>query len=300
MARGGLGARAVAAALAVGMVLAVSACTAKTAEVADIVVTGEPGALPEIDYETPLVVGSASVEVIVEGTGPSLEDGGPVLVNYYSESGADGSLINETYSSGPHPYLLSPERLGLDIYRALSGQRVGSRILSLVPPAEGETASTVTVFDILPTRASGEAVQPREGLPTVEVDDDGVPTITVPPDAVPPADLVIQPLVRGTGPQVAVGQVITVQYVGVRWSDGGVFDSTWAEGVLPASFPIGVESVVAGWDTGLVEQPVGSQVLLVVPPALGYGGTSHELSEETLVFVIDILSAVGGPAADGA
>jgi len=127
---------------------------------------------------------------------------------------------------------------------------------------------------------------------------DGTPTITV-PDAAPPTELVVQPLQRGDGPQVAVGQVITVQYVGVSWSDGTVFDSSWASGELPDSFPIGVRSVIAGWDSGLVEQPVGSQVLLVVPPQMAYGGTEDELAAETLVFVVDILSAVGGPVTDG-
>jgi len=57
--------------------------------------------------------------------------------------------------------------------------------------------------------------------------------------------------------------------------------------------------VIAGWDSGLVEQPVGSQVLLVVPPQMAYGGTEDELAAETLVFVVDILSAVGGPATEG-
>jgi peptidylprolyl isomerase len=225
-------------------------------------------------------------------------DGQPILVNYYAESGADGSLINETFSREPKPYLLSAESLGVDIYEALSGQTVGSRVLHLVPPADGQTAATVAVFDLLPTRAAGEPVEPREGLPTVELAENGAPTITIPqtdPPTEPPVELVVQPLIRGPGPQVSPGQVITVQFTGVRWSDGSVFDSTWGAGKLPAPFPIGVGSVMAGWDTGLIEQTVGSQVLLVVPPRLGFGSSDNELAEETLVFVVDILAASGGP-----
>ena len=122
--------------------------------------------------------------------------------------------------------------------------------------------------------------------------DDGEPLIEV-PEAVPPGDLVVQPLIRGSGRQVAAGQVITVQYVGVTWTDGAVFDSTWISGKLPASFPIGVGSVMAGWDAGLVEQTVGSQVLLVIPAELGYGeeGTGSIPGGATLVFVVDILAA---------
>ena len=275
-----------------------SGCTSEPEVSAEVVVTGEPGAAPQLAYQRPLEVSEATVEVLMEGSGPAVVDGEPILVNFYAESGADGTVLNDTYSSEPRPYLLSPEVLGVDIYQALSGQKVGSRILSIAPPAAGQDSATVAVFDILPTRAEGEAVAPREGLPTVHLAVDGTPTITV-PDAAPPTELVVQPLQRGDGPQVAVGQVITVQYVGVSWSDGTVFDSSWASGELPDSFPIGVRSVIAGWDSGLVEQPVGSQVLLVVPPQMAYGGTEDELAAETLVFVVDILSAVGGPATEG-
>ena len=275
-----------------------SGCTSKPEVSAEVVVTGEPGAAPQLAYQRPLEVSEATVEVLMEGSGPAVVDGEPILVNFYAESGADGTVLNDTYSSEPRPYLLSAEVLGVDIYQALSGQKVGSRILSIAPPAAGQDSATVAVFDILPTRAEGEAVAPREGLPTVHLAVDGTPTITV-PDAAPPTELVVQPLQRGDGPQVAVGQVITVQYAGVSWSDGTVFDSSWAPGELPDSFPIGVQSVIAGWDSGLVEQPVGSQVLLVVPPQMAYGGTEDELAAETLVFVVDILSAVGGPATEG-
>ncbi len=56
-----------------------------------------------------------------------------------------------------------------------------------------------------------------------------------------------------------------------------------------------LSGVVAGWTQGLSGQTVGSQVLLVIPPALGYGEKSdtntNELAGETLVFVVDILAA---------
>jgi peptidylprolyl isomerase len=277
---------------------ALTACTPEEEETGDVVVSGEPGSAPTLEYETPLTVESPTVEVIWEGNGPRVEDGEPVLVDYYAEAAADGSLVGETYSSEPKPYILSAEALGVDIYEALSGRTVGSRILHLVPPDGGAGTATVAVFDILPTRATGEPVEPREGLPTVELAENGAPSVTV-PESEPPTDLVVQPLLRGTGPQVQPGQVITVQYTGVTWSDGSVFDSSWAPGKLPAPFPIGVGSVLPGWDEGLVEQTVGSQVLLVVPPRLAYGGTDTDLADETLVFVVDILAARGGPATEG-
>ncbi|WP_149204419.1 FKBP-type peptidyl-prolyl cis-trans isomerase [Actinotalea subterranea] len=277
---------------ALASLVGLSACTPEAAPTGEVTVTGEPGAVPTLEYEKPLTVDEPTVEVIWEGDGPEVADGQAVLVDYYAEAGSDGSVVGETYSAEPKAYLMSAEALGMDIYEALSGQHVGARVLHLVPAAGGQEAPTVAVFDILPTRASGEALEAREGLPTVELGDDGEPAVTM-PAAEPPADLVVQPLIRGLGPQVEPGQVITVQYTGLKWSDGSVFDSSWGPGKLPAPFPIGVGSVIEGWDEGLVEQTVGSQVLLVIPPRLGYGGTENELAAETLVFVVDILAASG-------
>jgi peptidylprolyl isomerase len=47
---------------------------------------------------------------------------------------------------------------------------------------------------------------------------------------------------------------------------------------------------VTGFQQALEGQTVGSQVVVVIPPEFGYGGQEgHELAEETLVFVVDIL-----------
>ncbi|MDO8107564.1 FKBP-type peptidyl-prolyl cis-trans isomerase [Isoptericola sp. b441] len=269
-----------------------SGCSAPGNPTPSVEVAGEPGKAPELHFTTPLDVPRQRVRVLAPGDGPELADGHPVLLDFYAESAQDGSVIAETYSGEPRAYTMSPDSLGPDLYNALHGRHVGARILQEAPGREGYPA-TVAVYDILPTRASGETVSPRRGLPTVTRGPNGKPTVSV-PDADPPTDVVAQPLIRGDGPQVEPGQVITVQYVGVTWSDGKVFDSTWADGKLPADFPIGVGSLPKGWDEGLLEQTVGSQVLLVLPPGAGFAGTEKDLSDQTVVFVVDILAARGG------
>ncbi len=109
--------------------------------------------------------------------------------------------------------------------------------------------------------------------------------------APPPTELVVQPLITGTGPAVESGQNVTFQYSGWLW-DGTPFDSSWENG-SPFTTTIGAGQVIQGWDQGLVGQPVGSQVLLVIPPALGYGDTEQGAipAGSTLVFVVDILDA---------
>jgi peptidylprolyl isomerase len=141
-------------------------------------------------------------------------------------------------------------------------------------------------------RAAGTAVAPKAGLPTVKLSASGKPTITV-PAAKAPSTLVVQPLLVGTGEKVGKGQDITVNYTGVVWPGGTQFDSSWDTG-RAATFRIGAGQVIAGWDEGLVGQPIGSQILLVIPPDKGYGaeGSPPKIKgTDTLVFVVDILDA---------
>ena len=85
----------------------------------------------------------------------------------------------------------------------------------------------------------------------------------------------IQPLIVGDGPAVESGQTVTVQYVGVKWSDGSVFDSSWERG-QPVDFPVGTGGVIAGFEEGLIGQTVGSRVMLIIPPDKGYGEQGND------------------------
>jgi len=164
-----------------------------------------------------------------------------------------------------------------------------------VLPATSDTSSfaSVMVVDVLPSRAAGEAVAPREGLPAVTLGDDGEPTIA-PPEGAPPSELVVQALIKGAGTQVEEGATVTVQYTGVRWSDGSLYDSTWTQGE-PKSFDLG-DGILPGLAEGLVQQTVGSQVMLVIPPM---GGATAGAEQDTLVFVVDILAASNPSAEQG-
>ena len=282
-------------ALAAGLLtalLALAGCSTPEAEPAAVTVSGEPGEAPTITYVTPLQVDETRTEQIWPGTGADLVEGGPVLIDFWLEDATDASLVKESYSTNPTAMLLTEEDLGTDLYSTLRGQQVGARLLQ-VSPGSGSGATdypTVTVIDVLPTRADGAPVEPRDDLPTVTLDASGAPTIT-PTNTEPPTTLVAQPLIRGAGEQVGADDVVTVQYTGFAWSTGEAFDSTWSHG-LPVSFSL---QDVQAWAEGLVDQPVGSQVMLVVPPTYALGVTdSEELAGQTVAFVVDIL-ATGHP-----
>jgi peptidylprolyl isomerase len=99
-------------------------------------------------------------------------------------------------------------------------------------------------------------------------------------------------LKKGDGEVVADGATVTVQYYGINWNTATVFDQSWTGGG-PTSFS--TAGVVEGFAKGMIGQTVGSQVIVVIPPELGYGpsGGSPDAgigADDTIVFVIDILA----------
>ena len=112
------------------------------------------------------------------------------------------------------------------------------------------------------------------------------------PTGTPPRKLVKQDIVKGKGPAAKPGNTVTVKYVGVNFSNGQEFDSSWDSG---ATFPVqlGAGMVIEGWDKGLVGVKKGGRRMLTIPPEMGYGSEGYPPSippNETLVFVIDVVS----------
>jgi len=118
---------------------------------------------------------------------------------------------------------------------------------------------------------------------------DTKPSVTV-PDGPPPGGLVLEDLEVGSGPEAVAGSPVTVHYVGVSWSTGGEFDSSWDREEL-FSFPLGAGHVIQGWDEGVAGMKVGGRRRITIPPELGYGsrGAGGVIApNETLVFVVDL------------
>lgn len=281
-----------------------------TADLAAVSVTGTTDTKPQIQVPVPFTADTTSKRVLVNGTGPAARAGQRVTVQYVGINGTDGKQFDSSWGRGAVSFVLDPRQYMPGLVTGLIGVPVGSRVLVAVPPKDGygvqglpaagigPTDTLVVVVDLhsardVLARAQGTPVAPKPGLPTVKLSANGKPTITV-PRGQPSAGLVVQTLITGKGAPVRRTQQIIVQYTGVIWSTGRSFDSSWDKGA-PASFSIGVGKVIAGWDQGLVNQTVGSQVLLVIPPDQGYGADGNDAAgikgTDTLVFVIDILDA---------
>jgi peptidylprolyl isomerase len=276
-------------------------------------VSGNFGVSPTVHIPKVKAGSALYTKTLIKGSGQKLTAADSLVGNFvlYDWSGATAKLVGSTFSSGG-PTLFSGQMLP-GLTSALVGQATGSRVLAVIPPKEGfgttgnsqigvkGTDTLVFVIDMVSTiannaSATGKQVSNGGGsLPTVTEPAGKAATIKVPASAAPKT-LITKTLVRGTGAKVATGDYVVVQYTGVIWRTGKVFDSSWSR-AQPFAFNDGAspEQVIPGWDKGMLGQTVGSRVMLVIPPKDGYGTTGASQAgikgTDTLVFAVDILGA---------
>lgn len=99
--------------------------------------------------------------------------------------------------------------------------------------------------------------------------------------------LIIYNLETGSGlDSVTIRDIVGVYYTGRTTSDD-VFDSSYKNGRTdPTNFE--VANLVDGFTEGLLGMREGGRRVLVIPPELGYAGTSNSLREDTLVFDLEL------------
>jgi FKBP-type peptidyl-prolyl cis-trans isomerase len=269
-----------------------------------------------IPAETP--TSTLAYHTAIKGTGGAVTPGDVTLANVvlYKWSGTKHTLVESTFTPGANsgPQLI-PSDVGLTgLAAALKGQQIGSRIVAVLPPKDGYgksgdssigvsgTDTLVWVIDLLEQfspDASVSGSQTSNGggkLPTVTTKAGQAPVVSVPKSS-PSSKLSATTLVQGTGPKLTTGQTVVAQYVGVNWRTGKVFSASWPSSSQPDGQPFAFKlggGVITGWNDALPGIRVGSRVMLVIPPALGYGSAGQSSAgikgTDTLVFVIDILA----------
>lgn len=116
------------------------------------------------------------------------------------------------------------------------------------------------------------------------------PEVTI-PDSPAPTELLIEDITVGDGEEAVAGDFVEVHYVGVSYSNGREFDSSWSRDET-FEFRLGAGQVISGWDRGVAGMKVGGQRRLTIPSDLAYGsqGAGGVIApNETLVFVVDLV-----------
>ncbi|PPG57955.1 peptidylprolyl isomerase [Rathayibacter sp. AY2B7] len=282
-------------------------CATEGDATAAVQTSGDFATKPVTVFPSPVSVDATERSVAIEGTGEEVAEGDTVLVDYTLYNGTSGAEFSaSSYAPGGRAaFEVDTDQYLAGLVKAVNCATVGSRVVAVVPPADAfgdagqsqfgiaATDSIVMVIDveqIVPTAADGEPQPPVDGLPTVALAEDGAPTVTI-PSTDPPADLQLAVLKKGSGATVADGDQLIVQYQGVVWGTGEVFDQSWGK---PAPAAFGTGDVIEGFKEAVVGQTVGSQVLVTIPPSKGYGDQGNQNAgisgTDTLVFVVDILA----------
>ncbi|MGV9559843.1 FKBP-type peptidyl-prolyl cis-trans isomerase [Streptomyces sp. NPDC003522] len=251
-----------------------------------------------------------AVKTVIAGGGRTVAEGDYIQAQYLGQIWDTGKVLDNSYDRKTPLLTQLAQGSTMEGWRyALTGKKAGSRVQFAVPPTWGfgdqgnteagvkGTDTLVFVFDIeavFNARSSAEGKkipQDDAALPTVGTNTDGkAPSIEI-PKTDPPKKLVSGYVIEGDGEALAADDTVLVQYKGVIWDTGKEFDSTYQRSAL-TSFSL--QQVVKGWAQGLTGKKVGSRVVIVIPPDLGYGdqppaGSGIE-KDSTMVFTVDILA----------
>lgn len=277
---------------------------------------GGLGSQPDVDFPTPLETDGAQQAVIEAGEGDPIARGQIVDFQVSLFNGENGELITASSYDPDEAPLRRTAGAELDLLaEAVQCALVGSRIAVTGTIADvfgadtldaslrlGNDDAIVMVIDVEAAylgRATGVPQLGASGIPAVVTTPDGIPGVTIPNEA-PPSELRSHTLVLGQGPAIEEGDRAVLHYTGLLWSTATVFDSSWERGA-PATFRIvsfedDPAGIVPGLAEGLIGRTVGSQVIVVIPPELGYpsGQAPATIPDgSTMVFVVDILGIEG-------
>lgn len=272
---------------------------------------------PKITFAAPLVGTKVQTKVFENGTGPKVTGDQNVDLEYEIVNAGTGEVAQSSKFNGTDstPQYLAPG-MNPPFCTSLGGVREGSTVAMYLPAKQahgnqgipqlkiGKQDAVIFVLKIakvyLP-HAVGNEQSPQSGFPSVVRAVDGTPGVTVATDSPFPKatkdgaeSVAIETLLQGSGPVVAKGDTVLLHYAGYTWADGAKFDSSWDK-KAPVNFTLTDGSVIPGFLDAVVGQKVGSQIVAVIPPNLGYKDQAQGSipANSTLVFVVDILGIKG-------
>ncbi len=266
--------------------------------------TGEFNTQPEVTFPFPISGTGLETNILIEGNQGLLVGSQRVGMHFAGFNASTGEQFQAS-EFGTENFIYQDLIPGgsPDFCNALTGVPVGSRVAVLLSPENvhggegiptlglGPDDGVVFVFDIVKAflpKANGSARAAEAGMPTVILAPSGQPGIQIPQSAAP-AEFRRSILIEGRGETVSVGDNVTVHYTGWTW-EGEEFDSSWPR-QAPAAFDVTTDGLIEGFVQALDGVPVGSQVIAVIPPDLGYGDAAQGSIPpgSTLIFVIDVL-----------
>lgn len=277
--------------------------------------SGEVGEALEVEWDGGVANTDATeVTTIVEGDGEEIAEGDVVTTYLYVANGTTEEQVYNDYDNGaPQSLPYDEAQVGPVFTDLMEGSTYGSRVAAVTTvdelfggAAEGNplglpvddavlvVADLVSPQEVAPTPSSEDAEEADPDAQPTVVEEGGDPVgLDFSGVEEPELDTPVQVLVleEGDGREVTPQDTITVDYLGAVYDADAPFDESYSRGE-PLVSPL--SGLIPGWSIGLEGVPVGSRVLLQIPPALGYGAQGSPPSipgNSTLWFLIDVIEA---------
>jgi FKBP-type peptidyl-prolyl cis-trans isomerase len=275
-------------------------------------VAGSFGTAPTVRLDKPVKVTKLHTDVITKGDGDEVKLGSKALLNLYIANGKTGKKAISTYDRGqPLNATMDETQFFPPLVKAIKGMRGGSRVAfaDTVKDLYGDagakqlglkkTDSLVFVIDVMSAAPSdsidkvdGAQIDPPASLPRIVTKGGKIRGFDFSKAAKPKNKLRVVTLVKGTGEKISGQKIVDINFVGQVFGGKKPFSNSFTA-PQPASFVVGGGQLIPGWDKALQGQRVGTRLMLLVPPAQGYGKAGnpqiHVTGKSTLVFVMDVL-----------
>ncbi|PYY60844.1 MULTISPECIES: hypothetical protein [unclassified Curtobacterium] len=275
-----------------------SSCAAPGAASEAVTATGKFGSEPKVSVPKGLTTKGTQVSVLKQGSGRTIDDGTPVLVEYTLVDGSTGEVAQTSGYSGQ----TAPITAGASNYGALGASlqcaHVGDRLAVALPKSAlsgtdgtgGSSSSkktedaVIAVIDVkraFDARATGTPQLAGDKMPAVVLAPSGAPGITIPSWSAPKSNET-HLLRKGDGRELTAKDTAVIKYTAVTWgADPSVAGSSWTDGSGAQAIPLTKGQVDEGVRTAIVGHHVGDQVLAIV----NQQGTAY-------AYVIDVLGAI--------
>lgn len=179
-------------------------------------------------------------------------------------------------------------------------------VVALTNNAKNSPASAASASPTAPSTPSPSSPPPAAKGPSASfrgvtvsgaADLGGMPAVTS-KSSTSPTKLEFKDLVVGKGKAATPESSVTVQYVGVLYKNGKLFDASWTHG---GAVQFSLSGVVKGFTQGIggtkgvPPMKVGGRRIMIMPASLGYGAQASGSipANSPLVFVVD-LKSIGG------
>jgi peptidylprolyl isomerase len=275
-------------------------------------VSGGFGTKPAVTVPDQPAPATLSKQVLVQGTGATVVKGDTLIANYSGQTWAAKSgkpnVFDSSFDRGtPAAFQIGVGSVIPGWDKTLVGQKIGSRLLLTIPPADGYGASgqssanisgtdtLVFVVDVVAryapnAAAAGIAVRklPTSDFPKITNPSGKAPSILSTAGVHAPTKPTSTLVATGSGALISTSKSLVLQIVQADIATGKAVTSSWGKApqVVAASSVFGIASALKG-------QKIGSRAVVLAPAIAATPATASQAAQPASPAQVLIVDVVG-------